>query len=216
MTRPAGDGRRGRAGGGPCHRGRPRSPARRPGYLGPRSPGGERTVCFGPGCLAPRRPCPPGRGGGGDGCQPGRCGPAAVVVGTGRPGRRGCPAGSGGVGTGPSGAVEVCDERFSTVIANRALMATGRKTPARREVVDKVAAADILQTWLDRHRNAGGAGGAARLRRGGVPSAPKLLRPPSRRARRLRDQQARKWGTACRRRQRGQPSRPAARSRPGR
>jgi putative holliday junction resolvase len=50
--------------------------------------------------------------------------------------------------------VEVCDERFSTVVANRALMASGRKAPARREVVDQVAAADILQTWLDRHRNA--------------------------------------------------------------
>ncbi len=49
--------------------------------------------------------------------------------------------------------VEVCDERFSTVVANRSLMASGRKAPARREVVDKVAAADILQTWLDRHRN---------------------------------------------------------------
>jgi putative pre-16S rRNA nuclease len=50
--------------------------------------------------------------------------------------------------------VEVCDERFSTVVANRALMASGRKAPARRGVVDQVAAADILQTWLDRHRNA--------------------------------------------------------------
>ena len=49
--------------------------------------------------------------------------------------------------------VEVCDERFSTVVANRSLMASGRKAPARREVVDKVAAADILQTWIDRHRN---------------------------------------------------------------
>jgi putative holliday junction resolvase len=50
--------------------------------------------------------------------------------------------------------VEVCDERFSTVVANRSLMALGRKAPARRQVVDKVAASDILQTWLDRHRNA--------------------------------------------------------------
>lgn len=50
--------------------------------------------------------------------------------------------------------VELCDERYSTVVADRSLRAGGRKTPARREVVDKVAAAGILQTWLDRQRNA--------------------------------------------------------------
>ena len=49
--------------------------------------------------------------------------------------------------------VELCDERFSTVVAHRSLIAAGRKGPARRQVVDQVAAADILQTWLDRHRN---------------------------------------------------------------
>jgi putative holliday junction resolvase len=49
--------------------------------------------------------------------------------------------------------VELCDERFSTVVAHRSLIAAGRKGPVRRQVVDKVAAADILQTWLDRHRN---------------------------------------------------------------
>jgi len=50
--------------------------------------------------------------------------------------------------------VEMCDERYSTVVADRSLRAAGRKTPARRQVVDKVAAAGILQTWLDRQRNA--------------------------------------------------------------
>jgi putative holliday junction resolvase len=49
--------------------------------------------------------------------------------------------------------VEVCDERFSTVVADRSLMAVGRKAPARRDVVDKMAAAGILQTWLDRQRD---------------------------------------------------------------
>jgi len=45
-----------------------------------------------------------------------------------------------------------CDERFSTVVAQRALAAGGRRPALRRAVVDKVAAADILQTWLDRQR----------------------------------------------------------------
>jgi putative Holliday junction resolvase len=49
--------------------------------------------------------------------------------------------------------VECCDERYSTVIAGRALAAGGRRPAARRAVVDKVAAAAILQTWLDRQRD---------------------------------------------------------------
>ena len=49
--------------------------------------------------------------------------------------------------------VECCDERYSTVIAGRALVAGGRRPAARRAVVDKVAAAAILQTWLDRQRD---------------------------------------------------------------
>ncbi len=49
--------------------------------------------------------------------------------------------------------VECCDERYSTVIAHRALAAGGRRPAARRAVVDKVAAAAILQTWLDRQRD---------------------------------------------------------------
>jgi len=48
--------------------------------------------------------------------------------------------------------VECCDERYSTVIARRALAAGGRRPAAHRAVVDKVAAAAILQTWLDRQR----------------------------------------------------------------
>lgn len=48
--------------------------------------------------------------------------------------------------------VECSDERFTTVIAQSALAAAGRRPRARRAVVDKVAAAAILQTWLDRNR----------------------------------------------------------------
>lgn len=51
--------------------------------------------------------------------------------------------------------VVCCDERYSTVIAQRALAAGGRRPTTRRAVVDKVAAAAILQTWLDRQRSSG-------------------------------------------------------------
>ena len=48
--------------------------------------------------------------------------------------------------------VETYDERFSTVTANRALAESGVRGQARRQVVDKVAAAVILQSWLDARR----------------------------------------------------------------
>jgi putative Holliday junction resolvase len=48
--------------------------------------------------------------------------------------------------------VEYHDERFTTVSANRALVAAGMKEPERRRVVDKVAAAVLLQSWLDQRR----------------------------------------------------------------
>lgn len=41
------------------------------------------------------------------------------------------------------------DERLSTVTAERSLMAQQMRAEARRRVVDKVAAAVILQSWLD-------------------------------------------------------------------
>lgn len=41
------------------------------------------------------------------------------------------------------------DERFSTHSATRALAATGRRGRKQRAVVDQVAAAVILQSWLD-------------------------------------------------------------------
>ena len=49
--------------------------------------------------------------------------------------------------------VESYDERFTTVTANRALAESGVRGPARRQVVDKVAAAVILQSWLDARRS---------------------------------------------------------------
>ena len=45
--------------------------------------------------------------------------------------------------------VETWDERLSPVTAERALRAQDLKGPARRKVIDKVAASVILQAWLD-------------------------------------------------------------------
>ncbi len=49
--------------------------------------------------------------------------------------------------------VETYDERLSTVTAHRSLREMNLGAAARRRVVDKVAAAVILQSWLD-HRAA--------------------------------------------------------------
>ena len=45
--------------------------------------------------------------------------------------------------------VETHDERLTTVTAERSLRAMNVKGPARRRVVDEVAAAVMLQSWLD-------------------------------------------------------------------
>ena len=45
--------------------------------------------------------------------------------------------------------VDTWDERFSTVAAERALLEADLSRARRKEVVDKVAAAYILQGWLD-------------------------------------------------------------------
>jgi putative Holliday junction resolvase len=56
--------------------------------------------------------------------------------------------------------VELVDERLTTVAADRALLARGRKAPQRRRVVDQVAATVLLQGWLDgRRRDPGLDGG---------------------------------------------------------
>jgi putative holliday junction resolvase len=48
--------------------------------------------------------------------------------------------------------VEMWDERLTTVTADRDLMALDMRADARRRVVDKVAAAVLLQAWLDHRR----------------------------------------------------------------
>ena len=45
--------------------------------------------------------------------------------------------------------VETFDERLTTVSADRSMMQRKMKADARRRVVDKVAAAVMLQAWLD-------------------------------------------------------------------
>ncbi len=48
--------------------------------------------------------------------------------------------------------VEVHDERLTTVSAERSMRALGVKGRARRQTVDQVAAAVMLQSWLDGRR----------------------------------------------------------------
>ena len=48
-------------------------------------------------------------------------------------------------------AIEMYDERLTTVTAQRTLVEAGVRRDARRRVVDKVAAAVMLQGWLERH-----------------------------------------------------------------
>jgi len=45
--------------------------------------------------------------------------------------------------------IETYDERFTTVTADRSLMDRKMKADARRRIIDKVAAAVMLQAWLD-------------------------------------------------------------------
>ena len=52
----------------------------------------------------------------------------------------------------PEVPIEYYDERFTSVLAHRAMIDGGMKKMARREkeAVDKISAAIILQTYLDR------------------------------------------------------------------
>lgn len=47
--------------------------------------------------------------------------------------------------------VETLDERFTTVTADAALAAAGKRTPARRRSVDSAAATVLLESWLAQH-----------------------------------------------------------------
>lgn len=49
--------------------------------------------------------------------------------------------------------VETYDERRTTVTADAVLQQRGMRAPARRAVIDKVAAAVMLQSWLDARRD---------------------------------------------------------------
>ena len=49
--------------------------------------------------------------------------------------------------------VETFDERLTTVTADRAMMEFQMRAQARRRIVDKVAAAVMLQSWLDSRRS---------------------------------------------------------------
>lgn len=51
------------------------------------------------------------------------------------------------------------DERFTSKMAEGALLESGMKRQVRKETVDKVAAAIILQTYLDRARPSGNSPG---------------------------------------------------------
>lgn len=48
--------------------------------------------------------------------------------------------------------VELYDERLTTVTANRSMREMNMKAGARRRVVDKLAAAVMLQSWLESRR----------------------------------------------------------------
>lgn len=58
--------------------------------------------------------------------------------------------------------VELWDERFTTVEAERVMIAGGTRRRERRAAVDRVAATLLLQTYLDARRKGAGRGGAGR------------------------------------------------------
>lgn len=49
--------------------------------------------------------------------------------------------------------VDVVDERLTTVAASAALQRSGRNARQQRSVIDRTAAAMLLQTWLDRRHS---------------------------------------------------------------
>ena len=53
--------------------------------------------------------------------------------------------------------VDLQDERWTTVEAERALRESGRRGKKQRAVVDSVAASILLRTWLERRRQQPGA-----------------------------------------------------------
>ena len=51
--------------------------------------------------------------------------------------------------------VSTIDERFTTAGAQRSLLEAGMRRKGRKQVIDKVAAQQILQTYLDRRKHMG-------------------------------------------------------------
>jgi len=51
--------------------------------------------------------------------------------------------------------VVLADERMSTVVASRRLSDRGVRGKRQRAVIDQAAAVEILQSWLDAHRERG-------------------------------------------------------------
>lgn len=51
--------------------------------------------------------------------------------------------------------VDLLDERFTTTEAERVMIQAGTRRKARRQAIDRVAAAVILQAWLDGRRMQG-------------------------------------------------------------
>ncbi|MCU4184838.1 Holliday junction resolvase RuvX [Acidiferrimicrobium sp. IK] len=51
--------------------------------------------------------------------------------------------------------VDTVDERLTTVQASAGMRAAGRRSHQQRSVIDQQAAAGLLQTWLEQHREGG-------------------------------------------------------------
>ena len=78
--------------------------------------------------------------------------PPAVARRLRRAGRRAARAEAAELAAATGLPVELWDERLTTVTADRDLQAMDLDAKARRRVVDKVAAAVMLQAWLDHRR----------------------------------------------------------------
>ena len=61
--------------------------------------------------------------------------------------------------------VDLVDERLTTVSAHRSLARAGVRSRSRRRVVDQVAAAVLLQSWLDGHPDVPGVSSEPRMER---------------------------------------------------
>jgi putative Holliday junction resolvase len=82
--------------------------------------------------------------------------------------------------------VTLHDERLTTVSADRALLAQGLGARERRKVVDKVAAAVMLQAWLDQRRAASATDAPVRLDALELAPEGTTVGPPRTRRRRTR------------------------------